>query len=337
MSTAQRLIRPEIQPNVRLFDARTKGKLTPRWLFFPGDVIVPKRKQQIDWLSLGGEETDSPCLQKYGRGFLPRGLTSLCEIGQMPMPQEQLANLGSDIWTGIDYEGSELNGGRKLGYVPVYPADGAHSIVRRSLDGKGGAGGIVEIEDLLGRDWPECHNDAGDGILDVIEMAFFGDGMEPTLRGLREQITHGQIKIDLGVDIGKIKAKKLLACDLFEEWAGEKVKEEETKLRQGVHPAGHIYTYSPLAELLLVQLERRRQDQPFNELAELNTQMGENIAKAIAGVAPAQSSGFSAEDMIEMGRKLALAEMQLAEANKKLADSESKRGPGRPKKEIVED
>src|ERR1043165_7254583 len=93
--------KPEVFTPVTYYNKRQQGVTTPRWVWFPGDLIVPERKAEISWLQVGGEETPSPCLQRYGRGFVPRGLSALLELGGEPIPMRHLGDLQAVAWTGI--------------------------------------------------------------------------------------------------------------------------------------------------------------------------------------------------------------------------------------------
>jgi hypothetical protein len=320
-------VRPRIQPSVEFFDTKIVGRETVRWLAFAGDVIVPQRKKQIDWLQVGGEETNSPCLQKYGRGFIPRGLSAYVEMGADHMPQEQLQNVGGGVWQGMSVNGQEVKS--SLPYIPAYPADSVSNILNRSRNDAGSGGiskGIVELQSLVGRKWAECHSaDFKSGILDIIENSFFGDGIEPTLRGFREQIRRGKVSETLPIDVGKFKDEWLLSCEEFSLWGLSKLDLEHTQLKQGTHPQGHVYTYSPLARVLLAQLEVQPQDQPFAELARMTGDIGRSVASAMETREP---SGMSAIDLDMIDRRFEeRIESRLASARevdaKRIADLEA--------------
>jgi hypothetical protein len=102
-----------------------------------------------------------------------------------------------------------------------------------------------------------------------------------------------------------------MSCDEFYGWGLAKLDIEHTQLKQGTHPQGHVYTYSPLARVLLTQLEIQPQDQPFAALAALNADLGNTVKAALDR--PSQGSGMSMEDAVELGRKLAMAEQRVKE------------------------
>ena len=191
MSAALEAPKPQIFDAVNYFDRRVVGSNVKRWVWFALDLIVPERKAEIEWLRVGGEETTSPCLQRYGRGFVPRGLSSLLEVGGEPIPMRHLGDLQAVAWQGLPLNENAIK--NNIGFVPVYPGDGLRVLRRYSMNDGGVRKGLDEDTALQGKEWEECHTPDGDGILDVIERAMFGDGMEPTLKGLEDQIRFAQI------------------------------------------------------------------------------------------------------------------------------------------------
>lgn len=293
--------KPQIFDAVNYFDKRVVGSNIKRWVWFPGDLIIPERKAEIDWLAVGGEETTSPCLQRYGRGFVPRGRAALLELGGEPIPMRHLGDLQAVAWQGIPLNDNAVK--NNFGFVPVYPGDGLRILRRYSMNDGGLRKGLDEDTALLGKDWDECHNEDGTGILDIIELAMFGDGMEKTLSGLEDQIRHAQIS-DTRIDIGQMKADRLRMCEEFRNWATRKIGYEHGLLKSGTVTiatdavgavGGWSYSYSPIGELLLQQLGIPRQDQPLQEMSRLIGQMNNQ---------PAQPAGLSAADMDMFERKL---------------------------------
>jgi hypothetical protein len=294
--------KPQIFEAVNYFDKRVLGSNVKRWVWFPGDLIVPARKSEIDWLKVGGEETTSPCLQRYGRGFVPRGLAALLELGGEPIPMRHLGDLQAVAWQGIPLNENAVK--NNFGFVPVYPGDGLRVLRRYSLNDGGIRKGLDEDTALVGKEWDECHNEESTGILDVIEQAMYGDGMSPTLSGLEDQIRFARTD-DSRVDLGKMKADRLRMCDEFRNWASRKIAYEHGLLKSGTVAiatdavgavGGWSYSYSPITEMLLQQLDIPRQDQPLQEMARMVAQVSQQPA--------AQPQGITAVDMEIFERKM---------------------------------
>ncbi len=285
--------KPEIFPSVNYFDTRRVTNAAKRWVFFALDVIQPDRKAELSWLRVGGEESSCPCLQKYGRGFVPRGLPAMLEMGGEPIPMQHMGELQATAW-----QGGLPNEKQALGYVPVYPGDGLRLLKKYSSIGRKG---LDELPVLEGKEWEECHTPNGDGVLDVVEFAQFGDGMAKTLRGLEEQIKFAKVN-DSRIDYGLLSEQELKLCEDARHWATRLVSVEHGLLKLGhvgEWQGGHSYTYSPIVEMLIEQLELKRQDQPIQEMADM-------VSQIIAKTAPQVGGGLSAADLdFLMEQKLA--------------------------------
>ncbi len=305
--------KPEIFPSVNYSDLRRVTNAAKRWAWFALDVIQPERKAELSWLAVGGEETSCPCLQKYGRGFVPRGRAAILEMGGEPIPMQHMGELQSTAW-----QGGLPNEKQVLGYVPVYPGDGMRLLKRYSVND--GRKGLDELETLQGLEWEECHTPIEDGILDVVERAQFGDGMAKTLKGLEEQIKFAKVD-DSRIDYGKLRDEELKLCEASRNWAIRKISVEHGLLKighVGEWQGGWSYSYSPITELLIEQLELKRQDQPIQEMADM-------VSQIIAKTAPQVSGGMSAADMDLFERRMEekLAKVREADAQK-IAELEAK-------------
>jgi hypothetical protein len=294
MSAVLEQAKPEVFDSVGFFDKRVVGANVVRWVGFFLDLIVPERKAEISWLRAGGEETPNPCLQRYGRGFVPRGRAALLELGGEPIPMQHLGDLQAVAWQGIPLNPEAVK--NKFGFVPVYPGDGLRILRRYSMNPI--RKGMDEFTVLLGKEWDECHNAGGTGILDVIETAMFGDGMEPTLRGIEEQIKSAVIS-DTRIDIGKYKTEALTMCNDSRNWATRMVSVEHGLLKTGhvgEWQGGWSYSYSPIVEMLIEQLEMERQDQPMQAMSKMVAQFASNQQPV--------AQGMSAADMDMFERKM---------------------------------
>lgn len=332
---------------VNFFDKRVVGANVVRHVFFAGDLIVPERKSEISWLESGGEEMPSPCLQVFGRNYIPRGRAAILTLGGEPIPMQHLGDLQASAWSGMPLNEHAVK--NRFGFVPVYPGDGLKVLRRYSMNDSvtKSRKGIDEITALQGKEMDECRlsynycepcgvqypvtitkcpqdkcgqplkSFIGDGILDVIELACYGDGMEPTLKGLENQIRHADIT-DTRIDIGKYKDEILRMCGEFRVWAGRKVSEEHGLLKTGhvgEWQGGWSYSYSPVTEMLLDQLEIPHQDQPLQEMARMVAQ--------VTGQVP-QLQGISALDMELIDRRFEeKLEAKLSAAANRIAELEA--------------
>jgi hypothetical protein len=303
--------KPEVFDSANYFDTRRVTNAAKRWIFFPLDVIQSERKSELSWLRVGGEESACPCLMKYGRGFIPRGRAAMLEMGGEPIPLKHLGELATNAWQGGI-------AGKDNGFVPVYPGDGLRLLKRYANNDGGLKKGLDELETLQGKEWDECHTPIEDGILDVVEFAQFGDGMSKTLRGLEEQIRFAKVN-DSRIDYAKLRDEELKLCEDARNWATRKISIEHGLLKLGhigEWQGGHSYAYSPVVEMLIEQLELKRQDQPIQEMADM-------VGQIIAKTAP-QGGGMSAADFdFMMDQKLAKVRevdaARIAELEAKLA------------------
>ncbi len=281
MQVEERVAMPQVSPDIRFYDARTVGRELNRWLFYPGDVIIKRRKDEIDWLAAGGDEVNTPCLIRYGRGYLPRAFITPLELGAEFISPDALPP-GVNAQTGIEVNGVTIQS--NLVQIPVYPGDALTNIIMKSVNDQGRRRGIVEITSLKGKKWSDCRSfDPNEqGYLDVLDRAYFGDGREYTLRGLEEQIKQGARAFpESAPDANQM----LQACMEFRDWGLNRLEQEHTRLRATPTPGSEAPTYSPLAELLLVQLEVERIDHPMASLAQHNAQLGNYLQQALAGIA----------------------------------------------------
>jgi hypothetical protein len=291
-ATERTIITPQVSPDIRFYDAKTVGRELNRWVFFPGDVIVKRRKDEVNWLASGGDEINTPCLLRYGRGFLPRGFISPLEMGAEFIAKDALPP-GITAQTGIEVDGVAIES--HLVQIPVYPGDALINITMKSMNDMGRRRGLVEVESLKGKKWSECRSfnpSAEKGYLDLLDEAYFGDGREPTLRGLEAQIKAGS---RLFPESEMDAERMLVACSEFRDWALNKIEAEHTRLRATPAPGTEAPTYSPLGELLLVQLEIERIDQPMASLANQNMILGQHLENAITNIAASQGGGFDME------------------------------------------
>lgn len=325
-AAAEQLIqaRPVALPRVEFFDTKVKDRQTVRWLAFAGDRVTVRQKQEIDWLRAGGIITDSKCVNRWGTQFIPRGYAAIVEEGANLMPMEHLRNVGVQVWHGISVDGQPQQQNDVMGFTVTYPGDAIQNILSRAHNDQGMRNGMTELSCLYGKQWAEAHRPDGQGFLDILETACFGDGQEVTLRGLMDQIRVGTRSTEekyqaFKIDIGKYRDEWLQSGSEFRDWGMARLQREHANLRQGTTAGGLVFEYSPTAELLLTQLEVVRQDRSaVDQLREQIGQMGNT------------QSNHDPVDLIELGRKLALAEIRANEAEAKLAAAQIKEPEPQP-------
>jgi hypothetical protein len=326
MAVAERFIKPQTQPTVEIYDAGAKDRETPRWLGYVGDRIPRRRKQENHWLRIGGCQERTVCIQKYVvEGYIPRAYATPVEQGRNIMPMDHLRHAGGKRLGAVSVEGEIIANNRDLGYTLVEPGDAVQNILRRAHNDHGMRNGVVELKSLYGRTWAEGHKPDESGVLDRVEALCFADGQAETLRELKNQIVEG-LKLaaleNLRFDDGKLFDLDTFGLEWeqsaadFYEWGMAKLDEENTNLRTGTHSAGLVYRYSALGELLLTQLEVVRQDR--SQIEQWNQQFSQMRSQGQA------APEFNPSDLIELGRRLAQAEQQLAAKD---AELETLRNP----------
>lgn len=311
---------PQTRDVVKFFDRSLVGKQNERWIGCLGDFIDPERKQQLDWARVGGIELNTNCLQRFGntKGFLPRGYIAPLELGADPMPEEQLRNLGGGQQWAAMVEGKVVQTG--LQFLPNYPGDAMDSLSNNAFVDRTSGGlriGVTEFKSLYGVKWEDGHKPDGSGFVDRMYEAFFPDlRRAATLNGIQAQIRQGYRNDPAFKEVGETWVQ---SGEEFRRWALRRVEMENTLLRTGVHASGHAYQYSPLALMLIDQLELQRQDQPFAELSRLTGEMGKSVRDALSSN-PSQPAGMSMDDILELGKKLAMAESRMAEQAKMIEE-----------------
>jgi hypothetical protein len=112
-----------------------------------------------------------------------------------------------------------------------------------------------------------------------------------------ETLIREGMKRDPDPFIKRVGANMMASVEQFREWGKNQLEREHSNLRQGQHPSGLVYTYSPLAETLLEQLEVPRQDQGLKEVADLNRGLTEAVIESVRREAPAIDAAAIGEVM----------------------------------------
>lgn len=236
-----------------------------RYLFFPGDVLAPRRKQERRDLAHGGEEFFSACMWR-SRYFLRRGRITPLEYGarydiipRVPDGIRGIAVVNNGTNPTI-LEDPTLVG------IPAYPGEELGTILGAGDDGL--PMGVVELTSIRAETYADIQKEG-------YQKLFFPDypSLPPTLSGLV-----GQIKRVDTVDplIRDMRDEMLLACDMFFFYGTAKVDQDHQLMRQPT-TGGYAFGYSPLAETLLPQLEIPRQDQGMRTMAKLTDKLTEAV------------------------------------------------------------
>lgn len=271
-----------------------------RYLFFPGDVIGARRKQERADLAAGGEEVGSACLVRT-KGFLRRCRISPLERWGELMPQELLPE--GAVTIGIQQTGP---GGSEQGFTsfkqnlyayPKYPGEEITWILQHA-DNSGMKKGIVELTALRAMDWKE-YEKLG------LQKDFFPEypKLPVTLREVEEAIQATARRAGGNSMLGQMADEMLTGCAMFRRWATARIEAANILVRIGTTKDGWTYTYTDLDETLLPQLEMERVDHHLQNqarfqgtLADSQLKLAELIERAVSGAAP--STGVDTTTLI---------------------------------------
>lgn len=262
----------ELEQPVVFRDSNVIRKNATRYLFFPLDILNPRRKQELKYLARGGEELSTPCSWRH-KHFLPRAYFLILEEGATWTPADLLPEGMTDLHRGVEIEGAMW--ATSLPGIKEYPGEAVDNILSSAYNEGGLRKGIVEITPLVGVSWDDC--------VDAGWQKLFFPQAPIILRELEDQIKSVKAKTD-DADIHLTVDQMLSSCDEARYWGMEKIGIENTLVRLG-SKGDHVYTYSSLAETLMPQLEVTPQDKPFQELAKMQATMGESLQNALGAIA----------------------------------------------------
>src|ERR1044072_2218482 len=290
-----------VEESVVRSDPNVSQKDRTRYLFFPGNVIDPRRSRERsldDPLRHGGDEIGSRSMT-LTKGFLPRCFITPLRIGPELMTAE-LVPEGRDAFLGgertqaaVQTFASALSGS-PLVALKVYPGDEIAWIMHGSPNNsENRRKGIVELTPLerhFGNHSTGWKEFKASGIQDYffprkgaeVAKGVFLPKLPVTLREVEEQIRAKTRETgeSLFVETGE---QMLESCRQFREWGMAEVEEQNALLNIGTVPAsgasgGHVYRYTGLADVLIEQLELPRQDEAQKRIADLNERILEVIA-----------------------------------------------------------
>lgn len=265
----------------------------PRYVFFPGDVLEPRRKREHPELSDGGEEHPSRCLVRT-KGYLRRCRITPLEKWGEPLPQEMMPD-------GVEGYGSvvaEAHGSGQL-YLstplnivnfPRLPGEEIHSVTGRV---GGESKGIVELTPCIGLSWAEFE---ATGWQQHFFPQYPHSGWIPlTLRQIVEQIRAVAVPTS---ELRQMQTEMLSACEEFRLWATERVEIENTLLAVGTVAAGWTWRYSGLAETLMPQLELQRKDEYLNTQARRDGDLHKTVELVLNRLADKGQDSSSAMELV---------------------------------------
>lgn len=287
MSTAVLAV-PKVDESMPVFaDDEVVSKSATRYLFFPGDVIAPRRKRELREMigfgvefdgkamllySVGGEEVNSPCLLRT-KGVLPCCLISPLEIAAVWTPPDLIPD-GAETFKGFATPGAKWS--EVLPGVKAFPGEQIRSILTWANSDQGQGKGIVEITALRGWAWQDVTDQN-------VQRFFFPDypALPETLRGIEALVeaAHGRTKE--GSDFRSIAEEMIAACDQFRIWARERIAFEQTLVATGTTKDGWTYRFSDVAEQLMAQLEITKPDEQLLKATQLQTELNKTVGALI--------------------------------------------------------
>lgn len=287
MSTAVLAV-PKVDETMPVFtDDDAVNKSATRYLFFPGDVIAPRRKRELKEMtgfdvefngakfplySVGGEEISSPCL-RHTKGVLPRCLIAPLNVAAVWTPPDLIPD-GAETFRGFPQPGAKWS--EVLPGVKAFPAEQIRSILTWANNDQGQGKGVVEITALRGWAWTDV-------VAQGVQRFFFPDypALPATLSGIEALIeaAHGRTKE--GSDFRSIAEEMISACEQFRLWAMDRIKFEQTLVATGTTKDGWTYRFSDVAEQLMAQLEITKPDEQLLKATQLQTQLNQAVGTLI--------------------------------------------------------
>lgn len=274
-----------------------------RYIFFPGDVIGTRRRQEmrdvtatgisagnapLKILQNGGHEVGSPCLLRT-RGYIPRALITPLEVAAFWIPPE-LVPTGFPVFSGVTQttpgEGAVRRSQNYLVGEKRYPGDAVSWILSSSQNEQGMRLGAVELTPLRGIDFKDVEASG-------LQRLFFPQ--YPVVPGKLDAIEKMILSVAVeDPDARMVRDQMLQACNEFREWGVAKIQIEHSLVKMGTLTDGWTYSYSDLARNLMDQLDITPQDQQFGALAK----MQEEMARSTMQMMQQQAQGGNQTEVI---------------------------------------
>lgn len=285
------------------YDQLGKPKDAVRWLFFPGDVISPRRRRELRTkvsrevffqgrpflvMEVGGEELGSPCLTRT-KDTIPRCMFTPLEVGAEWIPAE-LVPVGADTWKGVATPNADPFQSQNVGVgltgspfsswkgshpgVKMWPGEVIRQILQVSMNDLGMSKGLIEIEAFAGITWGEA---MAEGLQDYFFPGYPGcvaqDGQQiVTLARIEEMVVTAKKKSQGGSMFDRAADEMLSACDQFRHWARARIAVEEILVGQPA-TGGFAHKFSDVCESLMAQVEyvpeKRRLENVTGQTAEI--------------------------------------------------------------------
>lgn len=293
-------------------DSDDINKSAERYVFFPGDIISPRRKQETrehEGIGLsvngskfritanGGDEYQTQCLTRT-KGFVPRAFITPLEVAAYWVPPEIVPN-GADTFRSAtssvsspQIAGGVIVGGKAQYLVgeKVFPGQALTWILAFARNDQGYSRGLVEIEEIRGVKWSE-------GAATDLQSIYFPNypAIPMTISDMQKEI-QARMAAQSG-DVRSAGQRMLYACDEFRDWGLAFLGREHNLVKLGTTQQGWTYDYSDTARLLMEQLNVTPQDQQFQTVA----RMQEEQSRAAKQMMEAMTAkGDSSDDLKRM-------------------------------------
>jgi hypothetical protein len=299
---------------VEFFNPTGLDRSANRYILFVGDLIADKQARPDFFL--GGEYFghDFPALHVSNYVLHRCRITPLTVQPRPQSADEPLINPEVEKFAGKIRlpEGAQLAG--RLQHVKTFPGDQLDALVYGARDG--GSKGVVEVKafqslDYSQRETQRLLNDVQEKIFPGWSQIMRGaEKLPKTLRGIEMIVREAQQKYSSDSIIRDTCRDFLESARLFRAWGAIYLQKEGTRIRAGVNPqGGYVHSYSPIAELLLAQLEMKREN--------LLEDRSDDILKAMAAtteMAQALAAGKTGNEEETQAVLKTLAETQAAMA-----------------------
>lgn len=278
-----------------------------RYIFFPGDLMTPELKRERPDFHLGGEffGTDYPALSLSKYALMRCRITPIV-LRPRPFPADEPIKNGELEQFG-DTVISAPGGIGRVKFVKAYPGDQLDSIIFGNRAGENW--GYAELKALRGKEFALAENKA---LLNDVQQKIFPDWMRvmrgetrlpETLRGIEQMIGEAAAKHSGDELIPAVCADMLGACDVFRRRGTAYLETEAIRVRAGVNQqGGYVHRYSQVANLLLIQLEMKRES--LLELPDTTAQ--EKTADALTSLTEVmrQNAELMAQNQALLGKAL---------------------------------